>query len=218
MYADFQDPIGLIISQFNEIEKGYDMVWGERSSTAYGVFEKMFSELYAKLMRQFVDQSFPSKGFDVVMFNQKVKQELDKNPEKNSSIFLQMLLLGFKQSRIEYSKVERKKGKSKWTFQKRVKLFIDSFVGFSYFPIKMVSIFGIIFFVLGMVWLFCLIVFKVIGLIEISGWTSVMVVLLLGFGISNIGLGIVAEYLWRTLDVSRNRPNYIVDKIYKLSE
>ena len=40
---------------------------------------------------------------------------------------------------------------------------------------------------------------------------------MLGFGITNIGLGIVADYLWRTIDASRKRPVFIIDKIIEMS-
>jgi dolichol-phosphate mannosyltransferase len=40
---------------------------------------------------------------------------------------------------------------------------------------------------------------------------------MIGFGITNISLGIIAEYLWRTLDASRKRPVYIIDRVLDLS-
>ena len=46
-----------------------------------------------------------------------------------------------------------------------------------------------------------------------SGWPALMSVLMIGFGITNISLGILAEYLWRTLDVSRKRPVFVIDEI-----
>jgi dolichol-phosphate mannosyltransferase len=50
-----------------------------------------------------------------------------------------------------------------------------------------------------------------------SGWPALTSILLLGFGITNIGLGIIAEYLWRTLDASRKRPVFIIDEIIELT-
>jgi dolichol-phosphate mannosyltransferase len=48
------------------------------------------------------------------------------------------------------------------------------------------------------------------------GWPMLSSILLLGFGITNISLGIIAEYLWRTLDSSRKRPVFIIDQIFEL--
>jgi dolichol-phosphate mannosyltransferase len=146
------------------------------------------------------------------MFNAKVAENLNKNVESNSSIFLQILNLGFKQSHITYLKSARIKGKSKWTFSKKMKLFIDSFVAFSYLPIRLVSIVGMLFFILGLLWTLYIGVRTVLWDDLQPGWPSLISILMIGFGITNIGLGIVAEYLWRTLDASRARPVFVIDE------
>jgi dolichol-phosphate mannosyltransferase len=51
-----------------------------------------------------------------------------------------------------------------------------------------------------------------------SGWPTLISILLLGFGITNISLGIIAEYLWRTLDSSRKRPVFIIDEVIELNK
>jgi dolichol-phosphate mannosyltransferase len=50
-----------------------------------------------------------------------------------------------------------------------------------------------------------------------AGWPATLSVLLIGFGITNISLGIIAEYLWRTLDASRKRQVFIIDEIKELN-
>jgi dolichol-phosphate mannosyltransferase len=76
---------------------------------------------------------------------------------------------------------------------------------------------GIIFFVFGLVWTVYIITRKLIYDDLVSGWPAITSILLLGFGITNIGLGIIAEYLWRTLDVSRKRPVFIVNEVHELN-
>ena len=121
--------------------------------------------------------------------------------------------MGFKQSFIEYTKDQRKQGTSKWTLSKKLKVLIDSFVSFSYLPIRMVSLVGISFFILGICWALFISVRKLMFNDLATGWPALLSVLMIGFGVTNIGLGIIAEYLWRTFDVSRNRPVFIVDEI-----
>jgi dolichol-phosphate mannosyltransferase len=213
MYADLQDPLELIDKMYHVALQGNEIVWAVRSKTQMSFFEKAFSELYAYLMQKYVIKSFPSKGFDVVMFGKKVKEELNKNIEANSSIFLQILTMGFRQATIEYDKQARKAGKSKWTFGKKIKLFIDSFVAFSFFPIRLVSVVGIILFLTGTLFAFYLILRKLLLDDIKEGWTALASILMIGFGVTNISLGIIAEYLWRTLDASRKRPVFIIDEI-----
>jgi dolichol-phosphate mannosyltransferase len=144
--------------------------------------------------------------------------QLNTNIEANSSIFLQILTLGYKQTTIEYDKKIRAKGKSKWTLSKKIKLFIDSFVAFSYAPIRFVTVIGILLFFTGIIWSTYLIIRKLTYNDLESGWPALVSILLMGFGITNISLGIIAEYLWRTLDASRKRPVFIIDNIIELKK
>ena len=216
-YADLQDPLELIIRMKELMDQDIDIVWAQRESTKVPWGEKMFSKFYASLMKKFAFKNFPEKGFDIVMFNKKVAAEVNKNVEANSSIFLQILGMGFSQTSITYKKRERKTGVSKWTISKKIKLFIDSFVAFSYAPIRFVTIVGIIFFFIGCLWTAYIVTRKVFFTYSFeSGWPALMSILLIGFGITNISLGIIAEYLWRTLDASRKRQVFIIDEIKDL--
>lgn len=217
-YADLQDPLELILKMNEFALKGSEIIWAVRSSTDVGFFEKLFSKFYAKLIQIFVNPVFPKNGFDVVMFNTKIKNALNENIENNSSIFLQILNFGFKQDFIYYDKIERKIGKSKWTLSKKFKLFIDSFVAFSYAPIRFVTIIGFTFFILGLSWTIFIIFYEIFKGGLAPGWPALISILMIGFGISNISLGIIAEYLWRTLDASRRRPVFLIDEIIELKK
>lgn len=217
-YADLQDPLELVIRMKDLMDQGNDIVWAQRESTKVSWGEKTFSKFYAYLMKKFAFKNFPEKGFDIVMFNKKVAAEVNKNVEANSSIFLQILGMGFRQTNITYKKRERQTGVSKWTLSKKVKLFIDSFVAFSYAPIRFVTIVGICFFFVGIAWTVYIIVRKLVFDDLAAGWPAMMSILMIGFGITNISLGIIAEYLWRTLDASRKRQVFIIDDIKELNK
>lgn len=68
-------------------------------------------------------------------------------------------------------------------------------------------------FVVGLLWTAYIILRKIFFHDLASGWPALISILMIGFGITNISLGIIAEYLWRTLDASRKRPVFIIDKI-----
>lgn len=217
MYADLQDPLQLISQLYDKIEESNkEVIWATRNSTNNSFLESFFSKFYSILMKKYVSKSFPPKGFDIVMFSQKVSKIINQNIESNSSVFLQILTLGFNQSEILYDKKERKNGSSKWTLNKKIKMFVDSFVAFSYAPIRLVSITGFLFFFTGILWTFYIILRKLMINDLSEGWPALTSILLLGFGITNISLGIIAEYLWRTLDEARKRPVFIIDEIIKL--
>jgi len=215
-YADLQDPLELIVRMEEKMKEGNDIIWAHRESTKVSWGEKTFSSFYAYLMKKFAFSNFPDKGFDIVMFDRKVVTQVNRNIEANSSIFLQILGMGFRQDSISYKKSERKTGVSKWTMSKKIKLFIDSFVAFSYAPIRLVTIIGFSMFFLGSLWTAYIIFRTLIFHDLVSGWPALVSILMIGFGITNISLGIIAEYLWRTLDASRKRPVFIIDKIVEL--
>jgi len=217
MYADLQDPLELINQMFEDIiEKGTDICWAFRNHTKAAKTEKILSMTYAFFMRRYAISNFPKNGFDILMFSKKVQNCLNNNIESNSSVFIQILSLGFKQSGINYSKRERLIGESKWTISKKIKLLIDSFVAFSFAPIRLVSLMGISFFILGLVWTIYIIIRTMVFDDLEGGWPALISILMVGFGITNISLGIIAEYLWRTLDASRNRPVFVIDEIVEL--
>jgi dolichol-phosphate mannosyltransferase len=201
---------------YDKCSQGNEITFAYRKNIKANLFGKIFSKTYAFFIKKLISSEYPNNGFDVVMFNDKIKNILNQNIESNSSIFLQILTLGFKKTIIYYDKNNRKLGKSKWTVSKKIKLLIDSFVSFSYFPIRLVSVVGIIFFIIGLVWTSLIVVRTLLFQNMTRGWPTLISVLMIGFGITNISLGIIAEYLWRTLDVSRKRPAFIVDEIINL--
>jgi len=215
-YADLQDPLELILRMEEKTREGNEIIWAHRESTKVSWGERSFSSAYAYLMKKFAFSNFPEKGFDIVMFNKKVATQVRNNVEANSSIFLQILGMGYRQTSISYKKRERKTGVSKWTLSKKIKLFIDSFVAFSYAPIRLVTIVGIAMFVFGLLWTIYIVLRTLLFHNLASGWPALVSILMIGFGITNISLGIIAEYLWRTLDASRKRPVFIIDKIVEL--
>lgn len=217
-YADMQDPIDIIIEMRNAYLDGNEIVWATRDSDDSGVIESFFSKKYATLMKKYAVSNFPENGFDLVYFGKKVKTVLDNNIIANSSIFLQILSIGYSQTEIGYHKSERKKGKSKWTFSKKIKLFIDSFVSFSYAPLKLVSLMGMTMFFSGITYSFYVVVRKLLINDWGDGWPTLICFILIGFGITNISLGIIAEYLWRTFDAARKSNVFIIDEIINKKE
>ncbi len=217
LYADLQDPITNVTTMYAKaVENENDIVWAHRMGTQNSFFEKQFSKFYSRLMQKYVNRRYPDRGFDVVLFNRKVADAVNRNVEGNSSVFLQILNLGFRQDFVEYQKTARKAGKSKWTIAKKIKLLIDSFVAFSFAPIRLVSFIGILFFIAGIIWSGYIVVRKFVFDDLAAGWPALVSILMIGFGITNISLGIIAEYLWRTLDASRRRPVFIIDEIVEL--
>jgi dolichol-phosphate mannosyltransferase len=120
--------------------------------------------------------------------------------------------MGFQQAVVPYERRERQFGKSRWTFAKRLKLFADFFVGYSYAPIRFISYLGIIAATLGFFYALIVVINKVFFYNPIEGYASLIVVVTIMGGLQMIMMGIIGEYIWRTLDESRSRPRYLIEE------
>lgn len=210
--ADLQEPSSLIIEMFESWKQGNKVVLAVRKDREEGLAQVAFANMYYGLVNKFVSKKMPKTGFDCYLIDRKVIEALKLLDERNSAITLQILWAGFKTDTVYYTRLARQKGKSKWTLSKKVKLVLDSFVSFSAFPIRFIEYLGVIFAVGGGIWGLLLIVLGLMGIIEVQGWTTLMVVLLFSFGMIMLVLGILGEYIWRILDVAQNRPVYFVEE------
>ena len=208
--ADLQDPPELLSDMLAAADEGYEVVWASREGRDDPWTTVVFSNLYNRLMRQIALPNFPLKGFDFVLVSRKVLRTLTTRPERNTSLFGQILWAGFRQKSVPYTRLRRRSGRSKWTFGKKLKLAVDSFVGFSYFPIRLISLLGLTSATLGILYAAVVVARRLMDAVPIEGWSSLMVVSLLLGGTQLVMLGVMGEYLWRALDETRGRPPYIV--------
>ncbi len=165
-------------------------------------------------MKKVAIKNIPSGGFDLILFDRQLREEVVRIDEKNTNTLYLLTWLQYDYVSIPYVRRKRQIGKSRWTLQKKIKLFIDSFVSFSFFPIRVITILGITFGLIAFLYGVFIIVAKISGFITVEGWAAVMAVMLFASSFQMLALGILGEYLWRTLDASRNRPNYVVDEVH----
>lgn len=211
--ADLQDPVELMPDMYKHWLKGFKLVIANRQEREESWSKSLFAKSFQWMMKRLALKNLPDGGFDYVLFDKVIRNKVVEMDEKNTNSLYLMLWLGFEYVAIPYVRRERKIGKSRWTLKKKIKLFIDSFVSFSFFPIRAISVTGLILGVGSLVYALFVIISRLSGLIDIPGWSAMMVVFLLVSSFQMIALGILGEYIWRTLDASRKRPNYIIESI-----
>ncbi len=212
--ADLQDPPDLIPDMLASWEQGNLVNLAVRKDREESALKNWFADTYYKLVRKWVEPNYPKRGFDFFLIDKKIADELVEMQEKNSSIYLQLIWLGYEPTTIEYTRRDREKGKSMWTYAKRINLFIDTFIVFSNKPIRFITCSGVIISFIGLISAIYFIIDKLKNNV-VSGWTSLMVVILMLSGFQMVMLGIIGEYMWRNLDESRNRPLYVIEKVLK---
>jgi len=210
--ADLQDPISLFPQMFSYWEKGIRLVLANRNQREEPWLQRQISGLSHSLIRRFALKRLPLGGFDFMLFDREVRNKVLEIGDKNSFLPYLLIWLGYEYMSIPYTRKKREIGKSSYTLGKKIKTFVDSFVAFSFFPVRLISILGLGLGLIALVYATLVLVGKYMGLIPIDGWTSMMVILLLVSSFQMIGIGILGEYIWRTLDAARKRPNYVIDE------
>ena len=211
--ADLQEDSSLILQMYESWKKGNEIVLAARNSRKDNPIYVLFAGLYYKMIRRMVNKNMPMGGCDCYLVGRKAINELIKLNEKNSSLTLQVMWLGFQTDIIYFDRLEREKGKGRWTMAKKVKLVMDSILSFSYAPLRMMMYAGFLFDIFSLImFIIVLVEYFSVGT-PIAGWSSLMSVVLLGFGMMMTMIGIIGEYIWRALDASRNRPPFIIDTI-----
>lgn len=213
--ADLQDPPELFKEMIEYWRSGKKVVLATREDREESFSQKLFSNTYYMLLEKFALKGYPKGGFDFLLIDKQVVHEVVRIQEKNTNIMSLIYWLGHDQVQIPYVRQERKLGKSRWTLSKKIKLFIDSFVSFSYSPIRFMSFIGVITAILSFLYGVFVIVGTLSGFIELQGWTTIIALITFLLGIIMIMLGIIGEYLWRILDESRERPSYVIDQTFE---
>lgn len=210
--ADLQEPSEVILEMIKKYKEGNKVVLAVRADREEPVTQKVFSNLYAFLMRKLALHNMPKGGFDTFLIDRQVIDVVVKMQESNTSLMSQILWAGFETATVPYVRKKREIGKSRWTLSKKIKLVYDSLLSFSYFPIKLITIAGFLSFLIAIILLIVIVYKRMTGIIDVEGYTSIIMIMLMGFGIIMLSIGILGEYLWRTYDAARNRPPYIIEK------
>jgi dolichol-phosphate mannosyltransferase len=120
--------------------------------------------------------------------------------------------LGYSPVRLEYTRRRREKGKSRWTLAKKIKLVIDSFVAFSYVPIRTLSTAGLMVALSAFGYAVYIVAAWAARGIPVKGYAPIVILIALTAGVQMMMLGVLGEYLWRVLDETRRRPPFVIDE------
>jgi polyisoprenyl-phosphate glycosyltransferase len=211
--ADLQDPPESIPHLIERWKAGAKVVWAVRSARlGESAITLGFSSLYYWIMRKFVGlKEMPPTGADFFLLDRRVLDAFRAFHETNASITNLILWMGFPQDTVTYEKQRRVHGSSGWNTEKKLKLVVDSITAFSYKPVRYMSYAGFVIAMLGFLYAINVVINAFRGH-PAEGWTSLMVVVLVLGGFQMIMMGVLGEYLWRTLDEARRRPRYLIEE------
>lgn len=213
--ADLQDPPDKFDEMLALWRGGRKVVVAARVGRDDPAMTTLFANMFYRLFRRYALPAMPEQGFDFFLIDRRVVDLINNIQENNVYLMGLVLWLGFDPAVVTYTRRARKSeyGKSRWTPGRKIKYFIDAFVAFSNMPVRAASVLGIILSILGLSYAALIIGLSIFSAIDVEGWSSLMVVLLIVSGAQLLMLGIIGEYLWRALDETRKRPRFIIDRV-----
>jgi polyisoprenyl-phosphate glycosyltransferase len=211
--CDLQDPPETIPRMEMVLRGPVQIVYAVRRARKDRWTSRMTSRVFFTLAHHLVSPGIPPTGSGMFLLGPKALAAVRLFRERNLTLDGLFATMGYPQARVDYDRVERRHGSSKWTLGKRLRIFADFFVGYSYVPIRFMSYLGISVAALGFLYAMAVVINRLFFSAPIEGWSSLMVVVLLLGGLQMIIMGVMGEYVWRSLDEVRARPRYIIESI-----
>lgn len=211
MDADMQDPPSLLKEMYETLLTGeYDIIATKRDTRkGEPLIRSFFARMFYKIINKISTLKIENGARDYKMFTKKVKKALIDTSEYNRFSKGLFSFIGFKTKWIAYDNIERKAGKTKWSFWKLFKYSIEGIVSFSTAPLVASALIGIIFFIISILMIIFIIIRTLIYGDPTSGWPSLVCIIFFVSGVQLFSLGIIGQYLSKTYLETKRRPIYI---------
>ena len=213
--CDLQDPPEVILEFLKKWEAGVQIVWGRRRTRKDEYWRIITSNVFHKLLRRFAmpqGSQFTTGSF--FLADRRVAECMRQFQERSRITFALAAWTGFEQASVDYDRKQRVSGVSGWNFSKMLKTMYDAFIGFSFLPVRLITLVGIAAFLLTVALAVYLLYSWLTGN-PVLGWTSQMMTMALFFGVQCFLMGIVGEYLYRIYAEVVRRPLYFISEQVK---
>ena len=210
--CDLQHPPEKIVEMYHLWEEGYEIIEAVKSSRGEESFLHTLGAagFYAIISKATgIDMQ---RASDFKLLDRKAVTVLLNMKEKNAFFRALSSWIGFKTTQIEFDVQERTEGESKWSPWALVKYAISNISSFSTAPMQIVTILGIVMFIISVVLGINALYQKIVG-VALGGFTTVILLQLFTGSIIMISLGIIGYYIAKIYEEVKGRPRYIVAEV-----
>ncbi len=209
--ADLQHDINKIRDMVQAYQDGNEIVYGVRNTRATDSrFKKRTALSFYNIMRKMGVDLIPNHA-DFRLLGSRALHALLEFPERNLFLRGMVRLLGFKESYVYFDCHERYAGKSKYSSKKMFAFAIDGITSFSVFPLRVITLIGLLCLGVSVVAMVYVLVAYFQGR-TIQGWASLLFSVWFLGGLLLFSIGIVGEYVGKLYKEVKRRPRYIIEK------
>ncbi len=213
--ADLQDPPELLGAMMALMDRGADVVYGQRIARAGETWwKRATASLFYRLLRGLSDVEIPLDSGDFRLMNRRTLAALLAMPEAHRFVRGMVSWIGFKQVALRYDRAGRFRGTTKYRWRKMLRLAADAITGFSVRPLRLANYLSLLLAVCSLLTLGYVLYQWAEGA-TVPGWTSVMTVVLLLSSFQMLVLAIMCEYLGRLFVEAKRRPLFVIDRIIR---
>lgn len=211
MDADLQDPPSLLQEMFVYMEQGYDSVATRRvSRKGEPPIRSFFARMFYRLMKRISQTEIMDGARDYRLMTRQMADAILSIKEYNRFSKGIFGWVGFRTKWLEYENVERLRGETKWSFWKLFLYSLEGITAFSTIPLMLASVAGILFCLLAFLMIVFIIVRKLIFGDPVSGWPSLVCIILMTSGVQFLFTGILGQYLAKCYMEVKRRPIYVL--------
>lgn len=209
--ADLQEPPDLLVRFVEElVGADCDVVIGTREERDDPAASRFAANLFWRLYRRFIIREIPEGGVDVFGCGRRMRDELLKLEEANSSLVGLLFWLGFRRKTIPYVRRARAYGRSAWTLGKKINYFLDSVFAFTDLPVRILTVVGGTGVAVAAAFGLLVAFLRIAGAIDQPGYAAIIVAITFFGALNTLGLGLVGSYAWRAYENTKRRPLAIV--------
>jgi len=210
--CDLQDPPELIADMVTRWREGFDVVYAQRRSREGETLPKRFvAWLGYRIIQRIAEVEIPKNTGDFRLMSRRVVKNVVALEESDGFLRGLVGLVGFRQTAVLYDRDPRESGSSKYNkLFGSVKIGLNGIIGFSRYPLQVISVTGILFSVTAILGAVTYFILRLIGLGFPQGGSLAILVSFFA-GIQLLSLGVMGEYVGRIYDEVRHRPKYIVE-------
>ncbi len=211
MDADLQHPPHVVNEMIAKWEEGYDDVYAKRKSRGKEPWlRKQLSLLFYKILQRTTKiEILPNVG-DFRLLDRKCIESLKCLRETERYTKGMYCWIGYRKTYVEFEQQDRQAGQSSWNFWGLLSLAIEGIVSFTVFPLKIATLVGILTSLFAFVYMVYVIVKAMLFGDPVSGFPTLLSVMLFLGGIQLLALGIIGEYIGRIFHETKGRPVYLV--------